>query len=50
MRSGRAYQDMEIEAPPLYGEPERWGSQALAILVAVPLALAGAYTTILLLV
>jgi len=50
MRSGRAYQDMEIEAPSLHNGAGRWCSRAQAILIVVPLALAGAYTTILLLV
>ena len=50
MSTSRGFQNMEMEAPPLYEGPERMGAKAVAVLILVPLALAGAYTTILLLV
>lgn len=50
MRATAAYENMEMEAPALSRETERLGPRARAVLIAVPLALAGAYATILLLV
>ena len=49
MRAARAYETMEVEAPRA-APIERFDFRSRALLVVVPIALAGVYMTILLLV